>query len=593
MAIDITTIEKNECIGNSLITINGNFRTLKESIEGIEPGVTVLNDGRQIADNIGVVNFIGPGVSVASANNIANVIVPGSTTALRVVRLEEQGINTGGGQNNFFILNDGTMRACGRNQQGSLGLGTTDKSAQIPRICAFNPPFQPDEGVNKVYSQGNCSYVITTKGRVYGAGANGGFQLGWAPPAGTGTINITSIFQFINVLGESSAPLTKNNPLPGYEFALTDPVVELATGTGSSSVEITVYARTLSGRLYVWGNNKNGQAGIGGKTPNVIRTPTPILTGNVKRVTSAGSDARSTVWVVDSAGKAFVAGSNSNGQAGIGTTAGENAVLETFTSPGGLPDGYRVKKIYVGGIFNRVSTFVVLEDGSVYGCGKNNSGEISGTGGGSALVTTFQRIQGIATAPLLRNEIVEDLVIHSDTLGDSGNNLNTSRTTVWALIKDEGLEGYRLAGWGNNTSGQLGNGQSGIVASPVIAFSGWPWVQRGARVKQVAIGGNSGNKTTLVLDTDNNLWTAGSNINGRLGNGGTSSVSLFYQVPLNPSFGTPVEIRTTNNNGGHTNFLVLLSTGRVVGWGFDSAGQLGVDIPPSNISVPSLVQINQ
>lgn len=606
---DITTINKTECIGNSLVTINANFNALKEAVCDVEAGVTVFDENTQVGTNIGALNFIGAGVSVGAANNIANIRIPGFES-IKVVRLEEQAINAGGNRNNFFILNDGSLRVAGNNQFGELGVGSPrlgDRGVYTPRVAGFSPPIQVDEGIAKIYSQGGCTYAVTTKGRVYACGDNSTNQLGVA----TAVVNrrlapsSNSVFRFVNVLGETGIPISKINPTLGYLAAESDPVEELATGTGAQTTNTTVYARTRSGRIFVWGNNVNGIAGIAyaRRTPLArIITPTQLPVSGIKRVTSAGggSSKRQTCWLVTNNDQLLVCGDNRSGQAGIGDDSGPEAILESFNEavggPQTLPFGYRVNNVRIGGgavgSENRFTTWVTLKDGTLWACGWNGTAEVTGTGDNSpSTAISFQRIVGPPSAPVLTDSaFVEDVVAHAD-----GN-----ATTCWALVRDGILSrvgdsityAYRLVGWGNNTKGQLGNGRV-AAREPCISYPGWPWLESGAKVRQVAVAGNGGNKATLVLDTDNNLWAAGFNGNGLLGNGMNEDSNLFRQVLFNPGLGSPVQIRSTNNDSNFANFLVLLSTGKVLGWGYDNAasGQLGVDAQPEITRIPGLAQI--
>jgi alpha-tubulin suppressor-like RCC1 family protein len=580
---DITTIEKTECIGNSLITINSNFVNIKNSIGNIRTGIAILNENIQVGENVGIINFIGNGVSVGGADNVATIRIPGSAEQLKVVQLEEQGINTGGGRNNFFILNDGSMRVCGFNNLGELGIGNraVDRNAAIPRISAFNPPLQTDEGIFKLYTQGTCTYVITTKGRVYGAGSNNNRQLGL--PANGNQVNV---FTFINVLGETATPISYDNPVFGYTFAPTDPVTELATGSGASSVNVTIYARTQSGKIYVWGNNNFGQAGIGFRV-NVITSPRRAGTflGTARQVRAAGGSQRTTVYVVDTADKLFVCGRNQDGQAGINNSTRLN--IESFTEIEGLPTNYRVEDVYVGGNSDQISTWVVLKDGSLWACGLNNSGQVSGAGTAAPAVRpAFARITGSVTGTvrLRDSDIVKKICAHADS--------NVS--TVWALIEDG--TAFRAVCWGNDTSGQCGLGSFATIR-PVSQNLNWPWLTVNAKVRDIVVAGNGVNKTTLVLDTNNKLWAAGFGTQGLLGRGEVTPTrqNTFREVLFNPALGIPIKIRSTNNDSSFANFLVLLSTGRVLAWGYDAAnvGQLGVDIYPSRTPIPSLVQLNQ
>ena len=114
-------------------------------------------------------------------------------------------------------------------------------------------------------------------------------------------------------------------------------------------------------------------------------------------------------------------------------------------------------------------------------------------------------------------------------------------------------------------------------------------------MSQIVVAGNGTQKTTLVLDTANRLWAAGYGASGLIGNGTTTTTnSTFQRVAFNPGLGYPIQIRSTNNDvTNKANFLALLNTGKVLGWGWDevASGQLGVDASPAVTTVPSLVQI--
>jgi hypothetical protein len=197
---EITTIPSSECIGNSLITINSNFDTLKNAICDIsvnETGIAIEDEGNSIGINIGIVNFIGAGVNTIVQGNRAQVNIPG-VELIKVSGLEEQGTNSGGGRDNFFILNDGSLRVVGLNQRGELGIGLADKKVFTPRVAGFAPPLELGEGISKVYSQHNCTYIVTSFGRVYSAGRNDQGQLG------IGNLTTpTPIFTFVNAINES------------------------------------------------------------------------------------------------------------------------------------------------------------------------------------------------------------------------------------------------------------------------------------------------------------------------------------------------------------------------------------------------------
>jgi alpha-tubulin suppressor-like RCC1 family protein len=581
MAAEITSIPKTECIGNSLITINNNFANLKNAIDDIDTGIAIQDEGTQIGANIGSLNFVGDGVNATTQNGVATVLIPGFEPR-KVVKLEERSPNSGSGQNNYFILNDGSLRVVGYNAYGELGLGYYDSRVFVPKIPAFDPPLEVDENIKLLRTQGVCVYIVTTKGRLYGAGYNAQGQIG---QGNTKTYQV--VYKFINVLGETLTPIDPvTNPVFGYAAAKNDPVVDIGTGTGYVSTYITLWAITQSGALYAWGYNYYGQTGIPyNQTGWLITSPQRVTNLGIKarKLAVGGGYTTSTVFVVDEDDKLYVCGRNADGQAGINDNTGANANITSFRLVRGLPPGYRVNNITVGGTWDNITTFVTLKDGSVWSAGVNTDGIVTGTGTASPYtVVQFSRL------PFFDSEFVEDVRCQLDYYAG----------TIWALIR-EGTA-YRTKGWGNNYYGQLGIGNYSY-SSRVIQDAAWPWLQQGAQVKDIAVAGAGVVKTTLVLDTNNNLWATGYNGTGLCGTGTSWEVpyyNRFQRVLFNPALGYPVEIRATNNDYGRgyvANFLALLNTGRVLAWGYDSTnvGQTGTDIYPEIVSVPQIVQIAQ
>ena len=87
--------------------------------------------------------------------------------------------------------------------------------------------------------------------------------------------------------------------------------------------------------------------------------------------------------------------------------------------------------------------------------------------------------------------------------------------------------------WGDNTYGQLGNGTTTQSDSPIsIALPG------GVTPVSVAAGGGQ----SLAIGSDNNLYAWGQNGYGEVGNGTTSSVLTPVKISL-PSGVQPVAVR--------------------------------------------------
>jgi len=528
----IKTILDTECIGDSRQTINDNFNNLNVGVNNNTTDIDILYSRLQLTDN-----------------------------NTRVIGLEEQGVNVGGGNNNFFILQDGSLRVVGRNTQGELGVGKTTV-VNVPRVAAFNPPLPVGENVSKIYSLCNTVFILTTKGRVFGAGFNGQQQIGQGDTASK------LAYTFINVTGDTST-------------TPADPIIHLAPGSGAVNTNLTISALTQSGRVYVWGDNSRGQAGIGSVTGGSGDLGIPRLantfTNTGKYITAAGNNTYTTTYIVDNNNKLFVVGRNADGSAGVGTTTD----LTSYQLVVGLPNNYQVNNIRAGGEVDNNTVWVTLQTGELYAAGFNNKSQVTGTAVTSNQ-TSFIRTQGFTT-----NEIVHDVAVHADS----------GFTTVWALIKDG--TAYRLKGWGSNNQGQLGLGNITATITTPTSNPNWPWLADRAKVSQVVVAGNNELKTTIVLDTAGRLWAAGYNGNGCCGNPTTTTYyNTFQRVLFNPALGTPTLLRSTNNGltiGGRptSSILCLLSTGTVIGWGWDAVNyqQLGVDTTAEIVRVPGIVQI--
>ncbi|GAA3015948.1 hypothetical protein GCM10020229_28910 [Kitasatospora albolonga] len=122
----------------------------------------------------------------------------------------------------------------------------------------------------------------------------------------------------------------------------------------------------------------------------------------------------------------------------------------------------------------------------------------------------------------------------------------------------------RLKSWGNNRSGQLGDGtwtDFRTTATTVLGLTS-------AEVVKIAAGGaGAHNGHGLALLTDRTVQSWGSNNSGQLGDGSVFSHNAPGQV-VNLSNATDIA-------AGGTHSLALLADRTVVSWGHNNYGQLG------------------
>jgi len=111
--------------------------------------------------------------------------------------------------------------------------------------------------------------------------------------------------------------------------------------------------------------------------------------------------------------------------------------------------------------------------------------------------------------------------------------------------------------WGQNTNGQLGQGNTTNLSSPVQlgSLTDWAYVE--------AMGASC-----LSVKTDGTLWTWGYNHNGQLGNGAVASISSPIQIGSLTTWGKA-------QGAGSSTILHVKTDGALWAWGTGSVGVLG------------------
>ena len=137
--------------------------------------------------------------------------------------------------------------------------------------------------------------------------------------------------------------------------------------------------------------------------------------------------------------------------------------------------------------------------------------------------------------------------------------------TTWATLA-KGVGGGSLAtktngtlwAWGDNSSGQLGLGNTTNYSSPkqVGALTTWSKVAGGF------------NGWTLAVKTDGTLWTWGTNGSGQLGHGNTTGYSSPKQVGALTGWSTV--------GAGDRHSVATKTNGTLWSWGLNDQGQLGL-----------------
>jgi len=244
----------------------------------------------------------------------------------------------------------------------------------------------------------------------------------------------------------------------------------------------------------------------------------PAWAGEFSSAISAGYS-HSLVVMAD--GTAWACGDNSNGQIGDGTRGANRYKLVEALGLSGVTN-------IAGG---RNHTVALLSDGTVWAWGDNAYGQLgNGTNTDSSVPVQVSDLSGLTG------------VVVAVAAGADHTVALQADSSVWA--------------WGNNGSGQLGNGTNinSFVPVQVPGLTGVVAVAAGA-------------VHTVALKDDGSVWAWGDNYFGKLGDGtGTNSF-----VPVQVSGLTGVTAIAAADS--HT--VALKSDGSVWAWGANGFGQLG------------------
>ncbi|MBS0363704.1 MAG: hypothetical protein JSR98_20200 [Proteobacteria bacterium] len=250
---------------------------------------------------------------------------------------------------------------------------------------------------------------------------------------------------------------------------------------------------------------------------------------------------------------------------------------------------------------HQYTAFIVLDDGTVMGWGKNNYQSLGRDGGNANTPTPIPGLRDIVQVvatyghalALRRDGVVFAWGEDVDGLrGDArvGHPPVTLVPGLPAIVQVATAARHSLAlgqdgrvyAWGANGQGELGAGAAGAPAAPAAV----PGLD-----KVVAIA--AGLKTSLALKQDGSVWAWGSNQSAMLGNGsrgGSASDGSAVSPIQVPGVSGARQIAA-----GEGFALARLADGSVRAWGFDGYGEIGVGTAGgyhmSPTRVPSLAKV--
>ena len=258
---------------------------------------------------------------------------------------------------------------------------------------------------------------------------------------------------------------------------LLSPLAHAATPAISAGGRGHSIALNVDGTIRTWGNDASGQLGVG----RSLESSKPLVVAGATGISKiASSDWHVVALKAD--GSVLAWGLNSDGQLGDGTTVNRASPVPVSGLAG------------VVEIAARGHTVALKRDGSVWAWGSNGGGALGNRG--SSDPTTPAQVNGLAGVRKISAGSGFTLALKDDG-------------SVWA--------------WGRNGFGQLGDGMKAEAntgrATPA-AVSGLSGV--------MAI--SAGINHSLALKADGTVWAWGNNSSGQLGDGTTIDRPLPVRV---------------------------------------------------------------
>ena len=292
------------------------------------------------------------------------------------------------------------------------------------------------------------------------------------------------------------------------------------------------FAIDSNGDVWAWGGNANGQLGVGDLVRRNVATQVTALSGvNISEIVVAdcGNGAQDSTFFITDTGAVWCCGYNAYGQLGLGDLIQEpTATLNTsLTSVSQLSYSNSGR----GHCISRDTS------GAVKTWGYNGHGQL---GDGTTInVTTPTTIAALTSV-----DFVKALAIENSTGGHTF-----------------AADGSSVDAAGYNLYGQLGDTSTTQQTSFVSSTIG------GSPNNIVDIQGNGGYGSSILLDSDGDLFSTGYNAYGQLGLGDTVNRSSFEAVTM-PST-TATKLLTYNGYNGGTASMFLGADGELYGTGYN------------------------
>jgi alpha-tubulin suppressor-like RCC1 family protein len=430
----------------------------------------------------------------------------------------------------FLGISKGSSHALGLNESGfawSWGLNSSGQLASGNLTSSSSPVSVVGGNVFvQVKASGDNSYALDYKGFSWSWGSASGGALGNNQVAANASSPVSVIGNktFVSLAagkatgGNFVLALDETNQVWSWGANSEGQLGDSSIVSKSSPVSVasTAFKKVVAGfashaldklgYAWSWGLNTSGEIGDG--TAANKSSPVSVV-GSKKFVDIASGDNHT--LALDKFGRVWAWGKNDVGQLGDVTVSAKSS-----------PVSVNLARIIQIGAYGSTSLAVDI-DGRGWAWGSNTSGLI-----GNGAVTDISSPVSIITAVQLATRKVIPKKFASDIIP-----INPPQTSepfvitkgfgggssAFTVVLDS--QSYAWAWGSSNSSGQLGNDKVNPVSSPVSVQGGKQW-------RSVNVFSSNGN--VVALDTNSYAWAWGSGNEGQLGNGSSANMSSPVSV---------------------------------------------------------------
>jgi alpha-tubulin suppressor-like RCC1 family protein len=465
-------------------------------------------------------------------------------------------VNSTGYASSFAIKTNGTLWAWGAGSFGRLGLSDL--------VNRYSPvQVGTDTNWSKVEGGGSHTGAIKTTGTLWtwGSGVRGALG-GGNTTQRTSPVQVgaNTDWSMVNCSGNATAVSFQNS-----------------NGT---------FAIKTNGTLWAWGNGVNGRLGLGDISDR--SSPVQVGTATDWAIVKGGAYAISTVFTlaIKTTGSLWAWGNNNNGQLGLGDFNNRSTPVQVGTAT-------NWSKVTTGGR-NLPFALAIKTDGTLWAWGSNSFGMLGlgDTTSRSSPVqvgtdTDWADVTATAYATIARKTngslwtwgsnrgSALGCLAEPETILTRSSPAQVGTSTDWAYFAGESASHIiarktdgTLWSWGIRSSGQGGVPILIRASVPVQIGTGTNW-------SFVSVSDTH----ALALKTDGTLWAWGRNYEGQLGINSIEGRTLGLMSPVQVGTDTNWSNCKAGGDGPSTTTSIAIKTnGTLWGWGQKANGTIGLGL---------------